>query len=146
MSAAAVGSSVPDRPWIDVWMRWEADRLNVGTVVRPKTLHALLAEPSPRLTTREGEDVELDRSVLNRIAGACRSPNEERLRLPITLHITADVSDSAYVRDELAAEVLRRLEGWGPAYPYRDGKMWIPLSIAMDLVLRYRGAVQPLLL
>ena len=57
----------------------------------------------------------------------------------------ADVEDAAYVTDELAADVLHRLEGWGEAYVYRDGKMWLPQSLAVDILLRYGGALQRLL-
>lgn len=73
-------------------------------------------------------------------------PTAERLRLPITLNFPADVPDSAYVIDEQGADVLHRLEGWGDAYPYRDGKMWIPVSLAVDLLLRFEGVLQRLMM
>lgn len=134
----------PDR--IETWMRWEFDRLNAGVVTRRKSLEALLADATPRLETRDGETYHMDREALERLASACRGDERARLRLPITLRVSADVSDSAYLEDELEASVLRRLEGWGDAYPYRDGKMWLPQSLALDLILRYGGAVQRLLL
>ncbi|MEK6851660.1 MAG: DUF61 family protein, partial [Candidatus Thermoplasmatota archaeon] len=106
---------------IDVWMRWESDRLNAGFVTRQKSLRVLLEGGEP-LLMRDGERHDVDRGVLARIAAACAPEERERLRLPVTLHFSADVADSAYVIDDLAAEILHRLEGWGDAYPFRDGK------------------------
>ena len=127
---------------IDVWMRWEFEKLNAGLVTRPKSLRRLLEVP--RLETREGDPIDLDRPTLERVASVCTAREQDRLRLPVTVHFSADVADSAFVLDELAADVLHRLEGWGEAYPYRDGKMWLPQSLAVDLLLRYGGALQRL--
>ena len=127
---------------IDAWMRWEFEKLNAVLVTRPKSLRRLLE--IPRLETREGEPIDLDRPTLERLASVCNAHEQDRLRLPITVHFSTDVADSAFVLDELAADVLHRLEGWGEAYPYRDGKMWLPQSLAVDLLLRYGGALQRL--
>ena len=135
---------MPDPHRIDVWMRWEFEKLNAGLVTHPKNLRKLMAIPT--LETREGDAIDLDRGVLESIGAVCTVREQDRLRLPITLQFSADVPDSAFVLDELAAEVLHRLEGWGQAYPYRDGKMWLPLSLAVDLVLRYGGVLQRLML
>lgn len=135
---------MPDARQIDVWMRWEFEKLNAGIVTRTKSLNALLE--TPRLETREGEAIDLERHILERVASVCTGQERERVRLPITLHFSADVSDSAFVTDELAADVLHRLEGWGAAYPYRNGKMWIPQSLAVDLLLRYGGVLQRLVM
>jgi len=129
---------------IDVWMRWGSDRLNAGIVTRPKSLRALLAGEA--LRTRDGEPYDVDRHALERLAAACRPEDLDALRLPITLHFSADVTDSAYVLDGVAADVLRRVEGWGAAFPFRDGRMWLPQSLAVDLLLRYGGALQRLML
>lgn len=134
----------PDR--VDVWMRWEFNTLNAGAVLRPMSLRALLEDPATTLQTRDGGPYHIDRDVLVRLASVCSGAEKERLRLPVTIHFSADVGDSAYVSDSLAAEVLRRLEGWGPAYPFREGRMWIPNSLATDLILRYGGALQRLML
>jgi len=96
------------------------------------------------IETREGEPIDLDPPTLERLASVCAAQEQDRLRLPITVHFSADVADSAFVLDGLAADVLHRLEGWGEAYPYRDGKMWLPQSLAVDLLLRYGGALQRL--
>ena len=42
--------------------------------------------------------------------------------------------------------MLRRLESFGPAFPFRDGRMHLPLSLGVDLVSRYRGALQQVFL
>lgn len=135
---------MPTPDAIDVWMRWEFDTLNAGVVTRPKSLRALRTDPT--VETKDGDLLHLDPQTLVRIEAACTPAEQERLRLPITVHFTADVGDSAYVIDELAADVLHRLEGWGAAYPYRDGRMWIPHSLAVDLLLRYGAVLQRLML
>lgn len=137
---------MPDPVNVDAWMRWEADRLNAGLVTRTRSLAALLKDEDRRIETRDGDVLHLSRTALERIAAVCSPSEREKLRLPITLHFSADVGDSAYVTDELAAAVLHRLEGWGDAYAFRDGKMWIPHSLAVDLLLRYEGVVQRLFL
>jgi len=136
---------VPDLPTIEPWMRWEFDKLNVGIVTHPRSLQSILRDDAS-LETKEGERYHIDRGTLDRLASACSGTERERLRLPVTIHFSADVQDSAYVIDGLAAEILRRLEAWDAAYPYRDGKMWLPQSLAVDLLLRYGGALQRLML
>ena len=32
------------------------------------------------------------------------------------------------------------------AFPYREGRMYLPLSLGVDLVSRYRGAIQQVFL
>jgi uncharacterized protein (UPF0216 family) len=136
---------MPDFPAVEPWMRWEFDRLNVGVVTRPRSLQSLLREDA-LLETKEGEPYHIDRGTLDRFASACSDAERARLRLPVTIHFSADVGDSAYVIDALAVEILRRLERWGAAYPYREGKTWLPQSLAVDLLLRYGGALQRLML
>jgi len=135
---------VPDPQRIDVWMRWEFEKLNSGVVTRPKSLRSLLK--TPKIETREGDTIDLEPPVLERLAAVCTAREQDQLRLPITLHFSADVPDSAFTIDALAADVLHRLEGWGEAYPYRDGKMWLPQSLAVDLLLRYGGVFQRLMM
>ncbi|HYS71989.1 MAG TPA: DUF61 family protein [Thermoplasmata archaeon] len=135
---------MPDPRVVDVWMRWEFDKLNAGIVQRPRTLSSLLRGET--LQTREGEAYHVERPILERLAAACSSEEAGRLRLPVSVHFSADVADAAFVIDALAADVLRRLEGWGPAYPFRDGRMWLPHSLAVDLLFRYGGALQRLML
>lgn len=120
------------------------DRLNAGFVTRTKSLRHLLSGEG--LETRDGEPYDVDRRALERLAAACRPQELDALRLPVTVHFSSEVGDSAYVIDALAADVLHRIEGWGEAFPFRDGKMWLPQSLAVDLLLRYGGALQRLLL
>ena len=42
--------------------------------------------------------------------------------------------------------MLRRLESFGPAYNFKDGKMWIPASIGLDILRRYGLIIQRLFL
>ena len=132
---------MPDARGIDVWMRWEFDKLNAGVVIHPKSLRSLLSRRE-ELRSREGDVHDIDPAVLERFARACTPSEQERLRLPVTLHFSGDVTDSAYVVDELGAEVLHRLEGWGDAYRFREGRMWLPQSLAVDLMSRYSGALR----
>ena len=60
---------MPDPHRIDVWMRWEFEKLNAGLVAHPKSLRRLLATPT--LETREGDTIDLDRGVLDRMAAVC---------------------------------------------------------------------------
>jgi len=136
-----------EAPWRpeEHWVEMEYRKLNSGTVTRRRTLAALLAEAEPTLVTRDGETFHLDRAGLDRLAAAA-TPEQRSVPLPITVHFTADADSEAYLTDPVAVAVLRQAEGWGPAYPFRDGKAWIPLSLAVDLIRRYGGAVQALYL
>lgn len=135
-----------DEDRLDAWMRWEYDRLNAGVVAHTKPLRDLLEEPRPHVVARDGTEVELERSALEAMAAVCTEDERERLRLPITIRFPADVGDSAYMADDLASAVLHRVEGWGEAYPHRDGRTWLPRSLAVDLILRYGATIQRLFL
>ncbi|HKZ89307.1 MAG TPA: DUF61 family protein [Thermoplasmata archaeon] len=127
---------------VDRWVAFELGRLNAGLVTEKKSLAALLAEDSPACRTREGGTHPFDRDVLTRVRGALDSEEAETLRLPITLFVSGDVDDSASLRDGPAAKVLRTLESFGAAFPFRDGRMYLPHSLALDLVRRYGGVLQ----
>lgn len=75
---------------------------------------------------------------------AQRSSEEEqgRLRLPLTLNFDPEVHDSCFLDDEVGAAVLRRLEGFDRAYPWRDGRMWIPYSLGFELLGPYPTTLQ----
>ena len=132
----------PDEHWIESEFR----RLNAGMVTRRRSLETLLREAEPTLTTRDGEAFIVDRGALERLAAAGTPEERRALMIPVTLHFTADATNEVYVSEETAAAVLRKAEGWGPSYPYREGKMWLPLSLAMELIRKYGGAVQALYL
>jgi uncharacterized protein (UPF0216 family) len=134
----------PER--LRAWMEWEYRNLNRGLVPRKRTLAALLLEDDPACETRAGERHSFDRAVLKRMADVTSPAERKRLRLPITVTFSADYGDEAYVADGIASEVLRRLEGFGRAYPFREGKMFLPHSLALSLVVKYKGALQQLFL
>jgi len=129
---------------VDKWMEFELARINKGLVTRKKRLSILLKEEKPQCAAREGEVYEFDAEVLRRLAGALKEG--EDLMLPITLHFSSQSPDSCYVSDESASVVLRRLEDFGEAYPFTDGKMWLPNSLAYMLIQKYPTAMQGLFL
>ncbi len=128
------------------WIEHEYRGLNAGYVVRTRSLRDLLAEADPSCTSREGERIPIDRAALGRLASACEHGADGALQIPITVRFSADLEDACFVTDPLASEVLRRAEGFGPAYPFRDGRMYLPLSLGVDLVSRYGGALQSVFL
>lgn len=120
--------------------------LHTGLVVRRRSLRDLLEQERPTCLTKEGEEYEFDRGVLLRFAAVTNDEEREKLRLPITLYFETGAGDHCRVDDELASKVLRRLEGFGRAYPFRDGRMWLPYSIGVELTMKYPTAFQRLLL
>ncbi len=105
---------------VDRWIAFELGRLNAGLVVEKKSLARLLGEASPACRTREADEHPFDRAVLERLAGVLM-PAEA---------------------DALAAKALRDLEKFDRAFPFRDGRMIVPHSLAVDIVRRLGGAVQ----
>ena len=126
----------------DRWISLELGRLNAGLVVEKKTLARLLAEPEPACRTREGDPHPFDRVALERLAAVLTKDEAESLRLPLTLLLSGDSGDSAYLTDELGAKALRAVEKFERAFPFRDGRMALPHSLAMDLVRRHDGVLQ----
>lgn len=126
----------------DRWISFELGRLNAGLVVERKTLSRLLAEPEPACRTREGDPYSFDRQALDRFAAVLTKDEADRLRLPLTLLLSGDSVDSAYLTDELGARALRAVENFDRAFPFRDGRMAIPHSLAVDLVRRHGGVLQ----
>ncbi|HYT00227.1 MAG TPA: DUF61 family protein [Thermoplasmata archaeon] len=127
---------------IDRWISFEMGRLNAGLVVDKKSLFRLLAEPHPACVTREGDEHPIEREVLDRFAHVLSRDEADALRLPITLVVRGDWEDSALLTDELAAKALRAVEKFDRAFPFRDGRMVVPHSLAVDIVRRSGGAVQ----
>ena len=116
--------------------------MNAGLVVQRKTLAQLRTEAHPACLTREGDEHPFDRAALERLAAVLTAPEAEALRLPITLFATGEVTDHVYGSDALAAKALRALEHYGAAFPFRDGRMYLPHSLAVDLIHRSGGTVQ----
>ena len=127
---------------VDRWITLELGRINAGLVIARKTLAQLRAETRPSCATREGEEHGFDRAALDRLASALTPKEAETLRLPITLFATGELQEHVYVSDELAAKALRSLEKFGRAFPFRDGRMYLPHSLAVDLVHRSGGTLQ----
>jgi uncharacterized protein (UPF0216 family) len=127
---------------IDRWISLELGRLNAGLVVERKSLAQLRREERPACRTREGEEHPFDPPALERLARVLSGEDAEALRLPITIFVTGDLEDSAYLSEELAAKAIRAVEQFGPAFPYRAGRMHIPHSLAVDLVRRGGGTIQ----
>ena len=131
---------------IERWMERESRNLNTGLVTAKKSLAALLREERPSCRTRDGGEWSMDKAVLVRLSGSVEQGGSDALRLPITLHFASDLEDACYLTDEVAAAVLRRAEGFGPAFPFREGRMVLPASLGVDLVSRYKGAIQQVFL
>ncbi len=127
---------------VDRWISLELGRLNAGLVVERKSLASLQREERPACRTREGDEHAFERAALDRLARALTDREAESLRLPITVFVTGDLADSAYVSEEAAAHALRAAEGFGPAFPYREGRMYLPHSLAVDLARRSGGTIQ----
>lgn len=129
-------------PPVDRWLAFEIGRINDGLVVERKTLRRLLEEPNPTCRTRGGHEVVLERAALERLAGGLERHEADVLRLPITVFVSGDLEDSAYVSEELGAKAIRKLENFGAAFPFREGRMYLPHSLAIDLVRRSGGTIQ----
>jgi len=127
---------------IDRWISLELGRINAGLVVERKSLARLRAEARPACVTREGGEHPFDREALDRLAAALTPAEAEALRLPITLFATGEPEDHVYVSEELPAKALRAVEKYGAAFPFRGGRMYLPHSLAVDLVRRSGGTVQ----
>lgn len=127
---------------MDRWIALELGRINAGLVVARKSLAQLRAEERPACVTREGEVHGFDRAALDRLAAVVTSREAETLRLPITLFATGEFADHVYVAEEIAANALRSMERFGAAFPFRDGRMYLPHSLALDLVHRSGGTLQ----
>src|SRR5207244_11699061 len=115
--------------------------LNAGLVFANTRLVPLRSEPAPVCRTWEADPHPFDRAALDRLAAVLTRDEADDLRLPLTLVASGD-SDSAYLTDELGAKALRAVEKFDRAFPFRDGRMALPHSLAMDLVRRHGGAVQ----
>jgi len=136
-----------DEPRIsEKWVDFEFRTIHSALVTKRKTLKELLSEDSPQCVTREGQVHFFDKEELKRIKSATSEDEEGVLRLPINLHFSLEMENQCYFSDEVASKVLRRLEGFGEAYPYRNGKMWIPYSLGMELLMKYRTVMQRIFL
>ena len=125
----------------DRWISLELGRLNSGLVVEKKSLTRLLGEPDPACRTRDGDLHPFDPEALARFAAVLTREEADALRLPLTLTVRGD-SDDAILTDELGAKALRAVEKFDQAFRFRDGRMAVPHSLAIDLVRRHGGVLQ----
>ena len=126
---------------LDRWISLELGRLNSGLVVEKKSLIRLLGESDPACRTREGDLYPFDPAALARFASVVTRDEADALRLPLTLTVRGD-SDDAILTDELGAKALRAVEKFDQAFRFRDGRMAVPHSLAVDLVRRHGGVLQ----
>ena len=125
----------------DRWISLELGRLNSHLVIEKKTLARLLGEPEPACRTRQGELHPFEPGALARFASVLTRDEADALRLPLTLTVRGE-SDDAILTDELGAKALRAVEKFDQAFRFRDGRMAVPHSLAMDLVRRHGGVLQ----
>ena len=124
------------------WLKFEFGGLHKGIVVKRKSLEKLLGEEEPFCTTKDGRKHVFDKGVLQRIGKSLSAELHSRLKLPMNLFVDMNVENQCYVDDELAAKVIRKLEGFDRAYRFRDGKMWLPMSLSAELMRKHKAAVQ----
>jgi len=125
----------------DRWISLELGRLNSGLVVEKKSLTRLLGETEPACRTREGDLHPFAPNALARFASVLARDEADALRLPLTLTVRGE-SDDAILTDELGAKALRAVEKFDQAFRFRDGRMAVPQSLAVDMVRRHGGVLQ----
>src|SRR2546430_8084940 len=109
--------------------------------MKTSSLVRLIRGPVPAGRAREGDAQPFEPQVLARFASVLRRDEADVLRLPLTLTVRGD-SDEAILTDEIGAKALRTLENFGQAFRFRDGRMALPHSLAIDLTRRYGGVLQ----
>jgi uncharacterized protein (UPF0216 family) len=127
---------------VDLGLNLEAQGMHSGLVIKRKTLDKLLKEERPACSTRDGNEHLFDEDVLSRMGESLEPEQHSRLLLPINVFIDMKVKNQCYVEDEVAATALRKFEGYDRAYRFIEGKMWLPLSITVELLGKYKGALQ----
>jgi len=125
----------------DRWVAFELGRLNAGLVTEKKSLARLLEEPEPACRTRDDALHPFEPQALARFAAVLTPDEATALRLPLTLLVLGD-SDEARLTDELGAKALKMIEKFDRAFAFRDGRMALPHSLAVDLVRRHGGVLQ----
>jgi uncharacterized protein (UPF0216 family) len=127
-------------------MEMEFRNINAGFVARGRYLNDLLDEDAPSCKAKDGSEYRFERQGLSGFADELTDDERESLRLPITLTFQMGLSDFCYIADETASMVLRRLEDFGPAYKYRQGRMLMPASLGLSLIRKYGRLIQRLFL
>jgi uncharacterized protein (UPF0216 family) len=128
------------------WLSLEAKGMHDGLVTKRKSLKVLLEEEGPSCTTRSKRKHVFDKNVLKTIAKHLPTDRHSQLLLPINIYVDLKVENQCYVEDELAASVLGEMEGFGKAYKFRKGRMWLPMSLTAELAAKYKAAIQMIFL
>lgn len=127
-------------------MEIEYRNINAVMVIRGRKLKDLLQEDTPACTAKDGSPYRFDKQRPHNLTDKLIENEKEKLRLPITLTFNVKLSDYCNITDETASAVLRRLEDFGPAYKYRDGRMWMLASLGMHLTRKHGRIIQRFLL
>lgn len=128
------------------WLKFEAKGLHESLIIRRKSLEDLLRDDEPSCMTKDNKKHVFDKDVLLRVGQVLPQVKHSKLMLPINIYIDMKVENQCYIEDEDAADVLRELEGFGRAYRYINGRMWLPLSLAAELVGKHKTVIQMVLL
>ncbi|UCD93005.1 MAG: DUF61 family protein [Methanobacteriota archaeon] len=128
------------------WFEHEMTTVHRGLVTRKKSLESLLKMDEPHCLSREDQKHTFDKEILNKLGECLPEEGHTQLKLPITLNFSLKVENECYISDDIASEVIRKMEGYEKVYQYRDGKMWLPNSIGLELIRKYKGAIQQLFL
>lgn len=133
-----------DERGLEGWMGRTLKSLHSGFVTRRKSLASLLSEGRPALIQQDGGELPVDRSELERWAGVANRGELDRLKLPVTLNFDTEIGDSCFIDDRVAGDIIRRMENFGNAYQWREGRMWLPYSLGIELLGRYPTTMQRL--
>ncbi|MFQ6106955.1 MAG: DUF61 family protein [Thermoplasmata archaeon] len=123
-------------------MEIEYRNINAGIVTKKRRLIDLFQDEIPACEAMDGSPYRFDREGLHDFAKQLTEEEMESLKLPITLTFSVRLSDYCYITDDHASVILRRLEGFGRAYQYKDGKMWLPTSVGFHLLRKYGRIIQ----
>lgn len=123
-------------------MGHEAERINASLASKKKTVAALLEEDEPSYLSREGATIGIDREALRAFSSKLDAEGRHRVKIPVDVIVDSRLENEAYVAVEAAARALRELEGWTDAYRIREGKMHLPLAIAVELAWKHSGLLQ----
>lgn len=124
------------------WLKFEAKWLHESLIIRRKSLEELLRDDEPSCMTKDNRKHVFNKDVLQRIGQILPQVKHSKFMLPINIYIDMKVENQCYIEDENAADVLRELEDFGQAYRYMNGRMWLPLSLAAELVGKHKTVIQ----
>lgn len=122
------------------WFRFELDKLREGIVTERKFLIDLLNEEDPSAPTRKGIH-KFDKKILAKFA-TLPSDIKMNLKMPIFLYFDHNVEDSCYLTDKYGADALKYLHAITGILNFRNGKLWLSKPLALDLTLKYKTAIQ----